>query len=127
MGRYVRSQTNSVSSANRPAARSSAASASSACDVVISRGSCTVWSGRERRDQLAEPRACLAEDRLAVADEHRVDLEAGERLDALAEPRRGVHHLLAEKREASGRVAAAHGRADQKPARGAHERELGPR
>src|SRR5437763_611418 len=40
--------------------------------------------GGERGDELAQPRARLVEDWLAVAHEERVDLHAGERYHALA-------------------------------------------
>src|SRR5207249_9954894 len=79
------------------------------------------------RDELAAARAPLAEARLAVSYEERVDLQAGERLDALAEPRRVVHHLLAQQRGAAGRVADDRVADDEEATGGVIERHLARR
>ena len=55
-------------------------------------------SGWKGCDQLAETCLRVAHDRLAVAGEQDVDLELGERRNAVAEPGRIVEHLLAEER-----------------------------
>src|SRR2546428_5368631 len=62
-GRYVRSHTNSVSSARRPAARTSAASSSSASDFVTTRGVCTVEVSGTPAGARPQPRASTAAGR----------------------------------------------------------------